>query len=96
MGIKKSVLVFLLFVMCIGNVCFAKAENTDFQYSIDVNLTNNQVMVYKKTKTDSIQYRIKLLSALLAKEHRKESFTPAINMSGERFLVMYMASMLQE
>ena len=56
MGIKKSVLVFLLFVMCIGNVCFAKAENTDFQYSIDVNLTNNQVMVYKKDQNG--QYTI--------------------------------------
>ena len=48
MGIRKIISAVLIFVLSISSVCFAQAQNTQSQYSIDVNLTNNQVMVYKK------------------------------------------------
>ena len=48
MGIKKCVLIFFMFIMSIGSTCFVKAEITDYPYSIDVDLLNNQVVVYSK------------------------------------------------
>ncbi len=49
-GIKRIIPAVLIFIMSASGVCFAQTQNTQYQYSIDVNLDNNQVLVYKKDK----------------------------------------------